>query len=268
MGASDWGAPARLRATFDEAAELYRRARPCYPPALVDDLVRLAGIGPAGRVLEIGCGTGQMTLPIAERGCEIVAVELGPALAAVARRTLAPFPSVRIEVAAFEQWTLLEEPFSAVVSATAFHWIDPTVRVAKAADALHPGGALATVATHHIEGGDESFFAEVQSCYERWMPGTPPGLRLPRAEQIPMDDAELERSGRFERAVFRRYEWERTYSTAEYLELLLTYSGHRALPPDPRSGLLDCVARLIDARYGGRIRKRHMNELRVARRTP
>jgi hypothetical protein len=32
-------------------------------------------------------------------------------------------------------------------------------------------------------------------------------------------------------AVFRRYEWERSYSTAGYRELLLTYSGHRALQP-------------------------------------
>lgn len=179
-----------------------------------------------------------------------------------------PFPKVRVDVAAFEQWPLPQEPFSVVLSATAFHWIDPTVRVAKAADALRPGGALATVATHHIAGGDEPFFAEVQSCYERWMPGTPAGLRLPRAAQIPMDDAELVRSGRFERAVFRRYQWERTYSTAEYLDLLLTYSGHRTLAPDSRSALLDCVAQLIDARYGGQVRKRHMNELRVARRAP
>ena len=40
----------------------------------------------------------------------------------------------------------------------------PTVRVVKAADALRPGGALATVATHHVAGGDESFFAAAQAC--------------------------------------------------------------------------------------------------------
>jgi protein-L-isoaspartate O-methyltransferase len=75
----------RRRSTFDEAAELYDRARPGYPAALFDDLVELAGIGPGSRVLEIGPGTGQATVPLAERGCRIVAVELGPQLAAVAR---------------------------------------------------------------------------------------------------------------------------------------------------------------------------------------
>ncbi len=94
---------ARLRTTFDEDAERYDRARPGYPAAVFDDLAALAGVGPGCRVLEIGCGTGQATVPLAERGCEIVAVELGADLAAVARRRLAGFPKVRVEVAAFEE---------------------------------------------------------------------------------------------------------------------------------------------------------------------
>jgi SAM-dependent methyltransferase len=171
----------RLRVTFDQAAELYDRVRPGYPPALFDDLTELAGIGPGCRLLEIGPGTGQVTLPLAERGCQIVAVELGAELAAVARRNLARFPHVQIVTAGFEDWPLPTEPFDVVLAATAFHWIDPAVRVSKAADALRPGGMLAIIATHHIAGGDEAFFAEVQGCYERWDPKTPPSLRLPTA---------------------------------------------------------------------------------------
>jgi 16S rRNA A1518/A1519 N6-dimethyltransferase RsmA/KsgA/DIM1 with predicted DNA glycosylase/AP lyase activity len=90
------------RATFDQAAELYDRARPGYPPVLFDDLARLAGVGPGCRVLEIGPGTGQATVPLAERGCRVVAVELGEGLAAVARRNLAGFRGVQVVTAAFE----------------------------------------------------------------------------------------------------------------------------------------------------------------------
>jgi len=142
----------RLRATFDQAAELYDRARPRYPPALFDDLAELAGIGPGSRVLEIGLGTGQATAPLAERGCRIVAVELGADLAAVARRNLARFPTVEVVTAAFEDWPLPSEPFDLVLATTSFHWVDPAVRVVKAADALRSGGTLATVATHHVAG--------------------------------------------------------------------------------------------------------------------
>ncbi|HZC29448.1 MAG TPA: class I SAM-dependent methyltransferase, partial [Gaiellaceae bacterium] len=132
-----------LRATFDEDAERYDRARPGYPAELFDDLAALAGLRPGDRVLEIGPGTGQATVPLARRGYRIVAVELGTGLAAVARRNLAAFPDVEVVNAAFEDWPLPAEPFDAVVAATAFHWIDPDVRLARTAQTLRPGGALA-----------------------------------------------------------------------------------------------------------------------------
>lgn len=250
----------RLARTFDGAAELYDRARPGYPAQLFEDF---AVVTPGARLLEIGCGTGKATVPLAECGYEVVAVELGASLAEVARRNLARFRSVEVVTVAFERWPLPAEPFDAVFCATAFHWLDPAVRVSKSADALRPGGVLATVATEHIAGGSEEFFVEVQACYERFDPSTPPGLRLSPASDIPADGTELKASGRFGPARFRRYEWEVTYSTVDYLDLLMTYSGHRAMPPAARTGLLDCIARLID-HHGGRITKRYLTELRYA----
>lgn len=256
----------RLRHTFNEAAELYDRVRPGYPEELFDQLVDLADIGPGSRVLEIGCGTGQLTVPLAERGCEIVAVELGAGMADVARRKLARFPSVQVFVSPFEDWPLPVEPFDTVVCATAFHWLDPAVRIIKSATALRPGGSLATIATHHVAGGTDDFFVESQACYERWDPSTVPGVRLPRAAEVPMVSDELDRSGLFGPATFRHYEWEQSYSTAGYLDLLRTYSGHRALPPEALCNLLACIADLIDTCYGGHIAKRYLTELRVAHR--
>jgi SAM-dependent methyltransferase len=256
----------RLRVTFDEDAERYDRARPGYPSAVFDDLLALAGLGPGARVLEIGCGTGQATIPLAERGCRIVAVELGAGLAAVARRNLDRFPDVEVITGAFESWPLPPEPFDLVLSATAFHWIDPAIRVVKSAEALRPGGTLATIATYHVAGGTEPFFVDVQDCYERWDPATPPGLRLLPADAIPMDGEEIERSDRFESPAFRRYPTDIPYTRVSYIDVLLTYSGHRALPPDDQRGLLDCIGSLIDERYGGQIVKRYLTELRLARR--
>ncbi|KAA9154416.1 methyltransferase domain-containing protein [Amycolatopsis acidicola] len=82
----------RLRTTFDEDAEAYDRARPGYPAALFGDLEPLLG----RRVLEIGCGTGQLTVPLARAGHTITAVDLGAGMAAVARRKLAGFPGVEV----------------------------------------------------------------------------------------------------------------------------------------------------------------------------
>ena len=254
-----------LRETFDEAPELYDRVRPGYPDELFDDLAALAGLTEGSRVLELGCGTGQATVSLARRGYEVVAVELGAGLAGFARRRLADFPGVRVVNAAFEAWPLPAAPFDVVLAATSFHWLDPAVRVGKSADALRPGGALAVVSTHHVAGGDERFFADTQRCYERWDPATPAGVRLPAAADVPIEAEEMQTAGRFGAVTFRRYEHERTYSTREYRDLLLTYSGHRAMEPAARAGLLACIARLMDERYGGRVAKRYMNQLAVAR---
>jgi SAM-dependent methyltransferase len=253
-----------LRETFDEAPGLYDRVRPGYPEELFDDLERLAGLRPGSRVLELGCGTGQATVSLARRGYEVVAVELGGGLADIARRKLAPFPAVSVVHCGFEAWPLPAQPFDAVFAATSFHWIDPAVRVAKSADALRPGGALAVVSTHHVAGGDEQFFVDVQRCYERWDPDTSPGSRLLAAADIRSDREELEASGRFGRTTFRRYERELTYSSQQYRDLLLTYSGHRAMEPNAQQELLSCIVRVIDERYGGKVAKRYMNELAVA----
>jgi SAM-dependent methyltransferase len=241
----------RLRATFDSVADLYDRARPRYPPALLDDLARLAGVGPGCRVLEIGPGTGQLTVPLAERGCEIVAVELGPRLAAVARRNLRNFPDVRVVTGDFETWPLPAEPFDLVIAATAAHWLDPAVATAKTAAALRPGGRIATVETHHVDGGTSGFFVDTQDCYLRYDPATTEFFRLPRAADIAADGA------------VGRYEWDQPYSTAQYLDLLWTYSSTLALPARAAADLLGCIGALIDGRYGGRIVKRYLTQLRL-----
>ncbi|HYX84607.1 MAG TPA: methyltransferase domain-containing protein, partial [Gaiellales bacterium] len=66
-----------LRTTFDSAADIYDRARPEYPEALFDELMRLSGLAAGDRVLEVGCGTGIATRPLVDRGLRVTCVELG-----------------------------------------------------------------------------------------------------------------------------------------------------------------------------------------------
>jgi len=130
----------KLRAVFDEAALLYDEVRPGYPEELFDDVVSLSGVPPGGRILEIGCGMGQATVPLARRGYRMLCVELGENLAAVARRNLAAYPRAEVQVGPFEEWQPQEVPFDLAVSATAFHWLDPEVAYPRVADALREAG--------------------------------------------------------------------------------------------------------------------------------
>lgn len=158
----------RRKESFDEAAEDYNRWRAGYPEEVVEDVLACAHIESSSRVLEVGCGTGQLSVPLANRGIDLVAVERGPNLAALARQNLARFPKARVQTAAFEDWPLPPELFDAVVIANAFHWLDPDVRHSKSARALRLGGYLTIGHAHHIGGGTPGFFDETQRYYMKW----------------------------------------------------------------------------------------------------
>jgi len=254
----------RLRTTFEEIPELYDRARPLYPEPIFDDLAALARLPEAARIVEIGCGTGQATLPLAQRGYAVTCVELGESLADYARRKLAAFPAVEIVNGSFEAWAPRKADFDAVVAFTAFHWIDPELRYGKSASLLRAGGALAVVVTQHVlaDGGD-GFFAEVGEDYIALMPdadGAPP----PHPDAVPDLGDEVDASGLFRTLGVGRYVWDVTYTADDYTAVLDTYSGHRALEEDRRRRLLERIRRRIEARPEGTVRKSYLAVLTVA----
>ena len=135
--------PRDYGAAFDDVAAEYDRSRPTYPDELVDRACRLAGIGSGDRVLEVGCGSGQLTRSLVTRGLHVTALEPGKHLLSLAERNLEGPGTVEPVNARFEDAELPREHFRAVFSASAFHWIDPEVSWEKAARVLPPGGTLA-----------------------------------------------------------------------------------------------------------------------------
>jgi ubiquinone/menaquinone biosynthesis C-methylase UbiE len=135
----------RYGRVFDEIADEYDRHRPAYPDELIDQACRVAGIGSGDPVLEVGCGSGQLTRSLAARGLHVTALEPGASLIALARQNLDGAGEVEFVNARFEDAPLPGGRFRAVFSASAFHWIDPEVSWQKAADVLVPGGTLALV---------------------------------------------------------------------------------------------------------------------------
>ena len=135
----------RYGKVFDEIAAEYDRHRPAYPDQLIDQGCQVAGIGSGDHVLEVGCGSGQLTRGLLARGLHVTALEPGKSLIALARQNLEGAGEVQFVNAQFEDALLPREQFAAVFCASAFHWIDPKVSWQKAADVLVPGGTLALV---------------------------------------------------------------------------------------------------------------------------
>ena len=130
------------RTLFDGIAERYESSRPGYPPRVVEWVAATGGLGPGAAVLEIGCGTGQLTERLARSGFRLTAIDIGPSLIAAARRRLAG-AEVSFQVTSFEDLGAGDASFDLVISSAAFHWIDPEVAFSKSARLLRPGGWLA-----------------------------------------------------------------------------------------------------------------------------
>lgn len=135
----------RYGRVFDEIAAEYDRRRRAYPDELVDQACRVARIGSGDPVLEVGCGSGQLTRSLLARGLHVTALDPGTNLIALARQNLEGAGRVEFVNAPFEDAVLPRGHFQAVFSASAFHWLDPEVSWQKAADVLVPGGTLALV---------------------------------------------------------------------------------------------------------------------------
>jgi SAM-dependent methyltransferase len=236
--------PARGRACFDGAAEAYDEVRPSYPDAAIEDVLAQSG---ARRALEIGAGTGQATIPFAQRGLDIVALEPGARLAARLRERVR---GLRVEVveSLFEDCALTG--FDLVYAATSFHWVAPAVRYVRAAAALAPGGSLALLMNEKAA-MDPGVRAGFSAAYAKWL-GWPPWSPKPLEETAATWVGEITASGRFGPVHVGRFPWTTRYTSAQYLALLDTYSDHALAPDDRRLPLYDDLRGVIE-RHGGAV---------------
>jgi SAM-dependent methyltransferase len=253
------------RAVFDTVAELYDQSRPGYPEKLFEDIISLSGIPNGGDILEIGCGTGQATLPFARRGYAMLCLDIGPNMIELADRRCRDYPNVRFEVKPFEGWQPHEREFDLVVSGTAFHWVPPEIGYSKAATVLKANGAIALFANYHPR-PYTGFFVQSQSIYKKWWHPNyenPDSAPTPE-EEINEDIAHIEQTGLFYEARVERYPWSRKYSADEYINLIATYSNHRMLPEENRRNLHAEIHSLIEE-LGGSIDRPYLTGLIFAR---
>ncbi|MFH8442700.1 class I SAM-dependent methyltransferase [Streptomyces sp. NPDC018026] len=238
--------------SFGTDAQRYDRARPPYP----DDLVtRVVAGSPGPDVLDVGCGTGIAARQFQAAGCAVLGVEPDARMAAFARDRGLP-----VEVAAFEAWEPAGRAFDAVIAAQSWHWVDPAAGAVKAAQVLRPDGRLAIFG--HVFEPPAEVAEPFAAAYRRAAPESPfsdqPArrpLEMYLAGYAQIADR-IRESGRFHEPEQWRFDWERSYTRDQWLELLPTTGGLTRLHPGQLAGILDAVGRAVDA-LGGRFTMRY-----------
>ncbi len=257
--------PRERRESFDKVPDIYHRIRPGYPPALFDNLFDLLPGRP--HVLEVGPGTGQATRDLLARGATVRAIEIGPAMAEKLRRVL-PGTDLAVTVGDFEHLPADEASYDCVFSATAYHWIGPRAQLDRPAALLKPGGAVAIVDLIQLNSpNDRGFFAAAQPIYERYGEGHT-GPPAPRRDEVdPPIRSALQHDGRFAALEVRRYDWDQTYSAAEYRQLMLSYSGTQSMEPATRQCLVDDMEEFVREQFNDQVTRPLVVTLTTATRT-
>ncbi|MEX2254570.1 MAG: class I SAM-dependent methyltransferase [Acidimicrobiia bacterium] len=226
---------------FGEVAELYDRARPSYPDALIDDVLAAMPDASTARVLEVGAGTGKATMLLAPKVHTLVALEPDPAMAAIASRHAEAADNVDIVVDRFEDWVTAGPVFDAVVAAHCWHWVDPRVGYAKARSLLSDDGVLA--AFWNVPVPEISPLAPaIDEAYAAHAPSLEDKTSSTRKSFTNF----ITRHPGFRVREKREYDWDEVYTSREYTDMLCTHSDHHLLPEPERAALVDAVARIID----------------------
>jgi SAM-dependent methyltransferase len=174
--------------TWDEtlyrgSAPHYARGRLAYPPQMIDAIRAALGLDGRGRLLDIGCGPGSLTIPLAPMFEEAVGIDADGAMVAEAARR-APANARFLQLRAEELPGRLGR-FRAATLAQSFHWMDQA-RVARSLHAmLDEDGAVVHVGatTHAGEGNvphdeiDElvrSYLGPVRRAGQGVLPDGPP----------------------------------------------------------------------------------------------
>ena len=255
----------RQNQTFDRVDVLYDRFRPRYCAALYEAIEDYCLIEKSSKLIEVGIGTGQATVPFLERGAAVTAVEYGEHLAQRCREKLAGYPGLRILTGKFEDCVLEAASADLVYSATAFHWIPEKEGYEKVFSLLKPGGAFARFANRPYVGGG-ALGAAIQEVYRRFAPCRGDVYRKPEEFTAERADETAQIAGKygFTELRFRIFRSERTMSAEDYVGLLGTYSDTIAMAPDDREHFLGEIRSAIE-RFGGSITIRDTQDLELAR---
>jgi SAM-dependent methyltransferase len=209
---------------------------------------RIAAASPGPDVLDVGTGTGIAGRQFQAAGCRVLGVDPDARMADLARRY-----GIEVEVATFEEWDSGGRDFDAVIAGQAWHWVDPVAGAAKAAQVLRPGGRLAVFWNSFRPPPDlgEAFSA----IYRRALPDSPLSGRV-----MPGPDAYstlctragdgMRQAGAFGDAEEWRFDWDRPYTRAEWLDAAATFGGFNQLPLATREELLAGIGGAIDAAGG------------------
>lgn len=146
----------------------YVSGRPGYPPETVVWLRDILRLGPGGKVLEVGAGTGKFIPVLKEAGARIVALE---PVAEMREQLIRAHPDIETVTGTADAIPFPDGSFDAIVCAQSFHWFATSSALAEMRRVLIPDGMLGLIWNVRDEG--VPWVAELSEITDRYAGDTP-----------------------------------------------------------------------------------------------
>jgi SAM-dependent methyltransferase len=153
---------------FQTAAAHYLSGRPPYPEALIARTAELIGLTKQDRVLDLGCGPGQLALAFAPRAGEVVAMDPEPIMLAIAREETAGAGNVEVVQGGSNELGPHLRRFKAAVIGRAFHWMDRARTLETLDGMIAPDGAVVLFGDRSPDIPENARIREYDKLLEDW----------------------------------------------------------------------------------------------------
>lgn len=154
---------------FRTAAAHYLQGRAAYAAGLFPRIARTCGLGLEHRVMDLGCGPGQIAVALAPLAGEVVGIDPEPEMLAVAAEAAAR-AGVRIAWRQGSSYDLGPElgRFRLVTMGRSFHWMDRVETLRRLDTMIDPGGAVVLVHDDHPKVPDNRWERPYRELLERY----------------------------------------------------------------------------------------------------
>jgi len=235
-----------------------------YPASLIGTLVERTGLAVGGRVLEIGCWTGGLRLPLMQRGLHVTAIDLGEAMRRIAEPKSTPHDSAAAVAADFETLDVEEGAYDVVAATRPFRWISPDIAYPASRRALRAGGFLALIRNLHPRANSSTSPLLAEALGHR-APVMPTAKPWSPDEEIEKMRHELAATGLFSEPEVFLFPWSILHIVEEVVRFQRALSDHLALAPSVCRRLLASAREAIDGN-GGQIDRPLVSTLILSRR--